>query len=371
MIDGAFIAAVEAIYDAAPDPSLWPNALQSIADVFDDAGTVLLYLRDDGSYGTIVSPRLQAAQAEYEKHWSHRDVRSVRGVEWGYAGGVEAITDRHVVTDEEVASNPIYTQFLRPHGLGWFAGVGISPDPSIKVWISVQRAFSKQRFSEAELDTLTRLGRFAEKSLRLSVGLLDADLITLGLGDALTRIGIGVFALDSLKRVVFSNPAGERVLGDGLRLANDRLLATGSAELEGAIVAMIRSDPGDIARDPRPILIHRVKSDRPLAAYVLPVSPSLMARSQFFARTCAIVLVIDPAHHGPADPAIVRDVLGLTLGEARVASLVGAGLPPREAAQKLGITEESARTALKRVFSKVGVSRQSELAALLAKLVLR
>jgi DNA-binding CsgD family transcriptional regulator len=68
---------------------------------------------------------------------------------------------------------------------------------------------------------------------------------------------------------------------------------------------------------------------------------------------------------------VVRDVLGLTLAEARVAALVGSGLAPREAAAKLGIAEETARTALKRVFAKVGVSRQSELTALLAKLVLR
>jgi len=67
----------------------------------------------------------------------------------------------------------------------------------------------------------------------------------------------------------------------------------------------------------------------------------------------------------------VRDVLGLTLGEARVAALVGFGLPPREAASRLGIAEETARNVLKRVFSKVGVSRQSELVGLLTKLVLR
>ena len=36
--------------------------------------------------------------------------------------------------------------------------------------------------------------------------------------------GIGVFALDSLGRVVYSNPAGKRLLGDGLALVNDRLL---------------------------------------------------------------------------------------------------------------------------------------------------
>lgn len=83
------------------------------------------------------------------------------------------------------------------------------------------------------------------------------------------------------------------------------------------------------------------------------------------------MLVIEPESGEPADPAIVRDVLGLTLTEARVAALVGSGLPPRTAAEKLGITEETARTALKRVFSKVGVSRQSELTALLTRLVLR
>jgi DNA-binding CsgD family transcriptional regulator len=53
------------------------------------------------------------------------------------------------------------------------------------------------------------------------------------------------------------------------------------------------------------------------------------------------------------------------------AALVGSGLAPREAAARLGIGGETARTALKWVFSKVGVSRQSELTALLTKLVLR
>lgn len=48
---------------------------------------------------------------------------------------------------------------------------------------------------------------------------------------------------------------------------------------------------------------------------------------------------------------------------------MGAGLPPREAASRLGITEETARTTLKRVFAKTGVSRQSELAVLLSRLV--
>jgi DNA-binding CsgD family transcriptional regulator len=64
-------------------------------------------------------------------------------------------------------------------------------------------------------------------------------------------------------------------------------------------------------------------------------------------------------------------MLGLTLGEARIAAHIGSGLAPRETAARLGITEGATRTTLKRVFSKLGVSRQSELAVLLTRLVPR
>jgi DNA-binding CsgD family transcriptional regulator len=71
-----------------------------------------------------------------------------------------------------------------------------------------------------------------------------------------------------------------------------------------------------------------------------------------------------------SDPAVVRDVLGVTLGEARVASLLATGLSPGQVAEQLGISKETTRTVLKRIYGKVGVSRQNELTALLTKTVL-
>ena len=374
-MDKLFVNAVEAIYDAAPDPSRWPHALQAIADCFGDVGTILIWRRDDGSFGTIASSMLEAAQKDYaENGWNRRDLPAIRAVERGLWLRTDAVTDRHAVSDEEMVTDPFYTEFMARYGLRWRAAIGVAPDPHIAAAISVQRSASKSPFSDEELERATRLGRHAEKSLRLSIRLFDAELVKVGLGEALARVAIGVFALDSLGRVVFSNPEGKRLLGDGMELVNDRLLVGAAAEraaLEAAIAQMTRAAPEDVAADPKPILIHRQKAERPLAVYVLPIALSSHPAAQFLTHARAIVLAIDPEASGPADPALVRDVLGLTLGEARMAALIGTGLSPRESAEKLGITEETARTVLKRVFSKTGVSRQSELVALLTKLVLR
>jgi DNA-binding CsgD family transcriptional regulator/PAS domain-containing protein len=374
-MEDLFVSAVETIYDAAPDPSRWPHALQAIADVFGDVGANLLWRRDDGSFGNIVSPKLRDALQDYEREeWWRQDIRAGRAHDYGYRTNQGAITDRHLVTAEEIEAHPIYTRFLARHGLRWTAGTEISPDPMTIVTISLQRSNAKAAFTDDELSVLTRLGLYAEKSLRLSMRLFDAELSKAGLGEALARVGMGVFVLDSLSRVVFSNPAGERLLCDGLALVNQRLLVARSRErtvLETAIAQAIRGAPDDLAAEPKSILIHRQHTDRPLVVYVLPIAAASGAVARFLTHACVIVLAIDPQASDPPDPAVVRDVLGLTLGEARVAALVGTGLSPRESAKKLNITEETARTVLKRVFSKVGVSRQSELVALLTKSVLR
>lgn len=375
VINPQFVRAIEAIYAAATSPTTWPGALQEIANCTEDAGAILIYGRDDGSFGVINSPSLDECVVEYGANWSLRDTRANRSRERGYFVGRDVITDRDVVTPQEVVSDPFYSDFLRRYGLRYFAAAMVSPDPHVEVALSIQRPIEKPEYSESELDLIARLGPHVEKSLRLSLRLMDAELLNVGLGTALSRIGIGVFALDSLGRVVFSNVAGDKLLGDGLDIANDRLTFGASAETAGtanaAIRAVVDGKTSDLSANPSPILVQRSHSLRPLAIYVLPIDLPDNPVNAMLTHARAIVLAIDSENSEPPDASIVRDALGLTLGEARIASLVGSGMQTRDAANKLGINEETARSALKRVFQKVGVSRQSELAALMTKLVLR
>jgi DNA-binding CsgD family transcriptional regulator/PAS domain-containing protein len=368
------LKAIDAIYQSAAEPSHWPVALQLIADCLDDVGAILLYGKDDGGFGAIQSASLDVIADEYMREWSFRDIRAIRARERGYFFNRDVVTDRDVVSDEDIATDPFYSVLLRKHGLKYFAAATVSPDAKIEVAMSVQRATGKPAYTDAELDLVAQLGRHVERSLRLGIRLMDSELSKLGLGAALSRLGTGVFVLDSVGRVIFSNPKAESLLGDGLEIVEEKL-AAGSSALNSPASAAMKRLAADYAEDllagEKPIIVHRRTSGRPLALYVLPVSMAANSINQFLTQARLLILVVDPDNNSPPDPSLIRDVLGLTLGEARVTALVGTGQSPRDAADELGITEESARTILKRVFSKVGVSRQGELAALLARLVIR
>ena len=101
--DPRLLRAIEAIYDAAPDPQRWPRALGAIAEYFDDVGAILIWHRDDGTFGTIVSERLAAAQKDYEENGcAARDIKAMRSRELGYFFSGEPFADRHIGFDEDI-----------------------------------------------------------------------------------------------------------------------------------------------------------------------------------------------------------------------------------------------------------------------------
>lgn len=364
-------AAVRSIYDAATKPDLWPDALHAIAACSGDVGTVLIWRRDDGSLGTIVSPALEASHAEYVARWASNDIRAFRVLERGYDLTTDAVTDRDVVSDDEAATLPIYTDYLVPHGLGWFAAVNVAPDPHVTVFISVQRRFDKPRFDDDELRLVAHLGRHVEQSLRLGIRLFDAEMRAEGLARVLSSMHVGVFGLDSLGRVTMSNPAGTAMRGALLDIRDGRLVPTARAERAAFATELARCLAAAGASDPKPILLGTDGEGERLVLHVLPLTSPDMLADALLADTRVLVLAVPLDRTAPVDPTVLRDLLGLTLNEARIASLVGTGLQPRAVAERLGIAEDTARTVLKRVFSKIGVSRQAELVALLARLSIR
>ncbi|MEQ1671991.1 MAG: helix-turn-helix transcriptional regulator [Hyphomicrobium sp.] len=359
-------------------PEKWPDALTTISNALNAAGTLLYFQRADGSYSMLHSPSLDNVVNDFfTGGWATRDIRAIRSQEAGVFGKQTIVTDADVFTEEEMNTLPFYTELLAPHKLRWCMAASVSPDPKEYVVFSVQQYATRGAFDQSSQKRLELLASHAERSLRLSCHLMRAELANTALGDALNRVGCAVVLLDATAKPVFSNALGRNLaaklgrysIGDAwpnpLRAPQN---SSGIAALAAEIQQVNAHGP---SANNTPILMQNEAGERTVV-YVLPVTKDGRSTLEVsFGDVNTIVVAMTQQDNQPVDPAIVRDMLGITLGEARVASLVGAGFSPREAAGKLGIAEDTARTVLKRVFSKVNVSKQSQLAILLTQLSFR
>jgi DNA-binding CsgD family transcriptional regulator/PAS domain-containing protein len=370
MRDDRTIKAIEAIYAAAGAPGLWPPALDAIAACFDAVGTVLMMQQPGGAMITIASPVLTETVREYEAGGWKLDFMVPRAIERGFLAGA-TYTDRDLASKEEMTTHPFYTEFRPRYGLGHFIGALVSPHPTLPVIVTMQGQLGRPEFSDADVQAYVQLAHHVEKSLLLTVRILEAEAGHLAFADALSRLSCGVFLLDGTGHVIYDNRAAQQMVGRDLGVVENRLVVSGSGRtgFDEACRQMLAAGPSNDIAMAKPVLVDNKSGGRTLL-HVLPVKGYAVGE-MIFARSRLLVLAVEQNADQPSDPALIRDLLGLTLGEARLASLVGSGRSPREAAVALSLTEESARTVLKRVFAKAGVSKQSELAALLSRLTLK
>jgi DNA-binding CsgD family transcriptional regulator len=81
----------------------------------------------------------------------------------------------------------------------------------------------------------------------------------------------------------------------------------------------------------------------------------------------AVALITDPEKQTPVSTDVLMQAYKLTRKEAMLAAKLFEGKSLEQAAQELAITYETARTHLRRIFSKTGTSRQAELILLIAR----
>jgi DNA-binding CsgD family transcriptional regulator len=123
---------------------------------------------------------------------------------------------------------------------------------------------------------------------------------------------------------------------------------------------------GGTAADPTLQLTLRI--DRPkLPPGFITVAPLAAAPLRSWAgRACALVRIDQQG--GERAPRTLEEALDLSAAEARLVSALSGGGTLVDAAEKLGISPNTAKTQLASAFSKTGTTRQSELISLVCAL---
>jgi len=178
--------------------------------------------------------------------------------------------------------------------------------------------------------------------------------------DLLSRLGRAAALVGETGRLIFINVEGEELLRGSIR--SGRFEAWNPRDrvgLHDAIAAAVRSGPTSIAE---PIALDRPDRGHSVLVQAIPVSAVLAG------EPACLVLFSDTTEPSRGDPSATLELLGLTPAEARLASEVGNGLSPKQAATRLGITTNTARSTLQVIYEKLGIGKQSELARIVTRL---
>lgn len=191
-------------------------------------------------------------------------------------------------------------------------------------------------------------------------GSVRADGHRLLLLDALSRMGRSAVIVGAEDRALHMNHDAEVLLSTpspatDRRPAGDLLIA--NSAVRELVARMIAAEVASIGE---PVALET--GGRTL------IVQGMRLESEMAGEPAVLLLLTDPMRDQRGHPSAGLQILGLTPGEARIAALVGSGRRVRDAASELGITESTARSALKVAYEKLRICKQSELAKIVARL---
>jgi DNA-binding CsgD family transcriptional regulator len=348
---------IDRIYEAALIPSLWPAVLGELGAAVGGNGGFLFGVRDGYTSAVNSVEYDQLMPVFLNDGWSERDPNLPRAIALNHAGFV---TDYDLLSEEEIATNDVYCNFYRKHGIGYRAGTIIPIPSGDSIAIVVPRHQDRGPVPPevvALLDGLRpHLARASLTANRLGFERARAQadaLQVMGLPGAVLRGRGQVFAanslFDALMPSLFQDRAQRVTITD---IAADALLAEALGTLSFAGDRTVKSMP-----------IAATAGHVPMVLHVIPVRGS--ARDIFTQATA--LLVVTPVDRAAVPTAqVLQGLFDLTPAEARVARGIGQAETIDTLADATGVNRETVRSQLKAVLSKTGLSRQQELVSLLA-----
>lgn len=361
------LAAIGALYDAALDDSLWPEALDQLTRLTDSQASTFWLLDADSRslHPTFVSINFdQRVVDDYLGGIASLDptVRYLLAhpktpiVHDGMLGpGQDEDTRKYMDWHERSVETRYRLVAQSEMGANFQAGVAL------------HRAERVGRFQPAEIDRFGLINEHLRRALAIGVKLGSLATRQQLTADLLDRSASAIVLLDANRRAVFMNRVAEELKArpDGIRLSSSGIHLSSPQEDEqlrmliGRVMASQQSQRsfGEVMRATRP------SGRRPFGIWVAGVAQSPAALTAF--RPVVWVLINDPER--PAGPPVphLQALFGMTQAEARLAIRLAGGDSLQAAAEELGITYGTARTRLIQLFQKTNTQSQGQLIQLL------
>ena len=351
---------IEDIYDAGACPVLWPSTLSSIAAAAGALGGVVFGFSKSRGLVFEYNGALDAQCATIFKT-RHRDNAWVHGM--ARRPKNQLVVSDAILKRRQLMQLEFYDEVLRPQGIAHGALASLTVGRDIDVQFSVHKSIHSGPFNSTEIQTLRRLVPHVQRALGVSLRL--APSTNLAIADVLIdRFECAAFTLNSCGELAEANSYACQLAFEGtLPLSNSGLKFSIPSEQRQFVdafksiqdgaplrVCLLTQGTNQFELVCAALAPHRARginltSKQPAAALVLVNSISSVARSS-------------SATH-------FAQLNGLTQAEWRVAKAAASGIAIADLAGDLGISMNTVKTHLRRIYQKLDVKRQSELVLLL------
>jgi DNA-binding CsgD family transcriptional regulator/PAS domain-containing protein len=377
-------ALIRLLYECALDPRQWSVFLADYAKAVGAQMSALVVQDLKNQAGEITAghgadPFWERRYAEYYAGlnvWTQHG-QSVLRPGLVYAG------DRYV-SDAALVKTEFYADFLRPQQFFYSFGGTITREDAVASYFTATRSKKAGPFGADEHATARQLMPHFAAALRVHQRIASLEARVEQAAGVFDSAAQGVITTDVEGAILFMNQTASEMLGlggtnraagiGGLTLGRKGLSAQHPREAmrlkeliarAGDTIAANGGHPGGVMFVSRPGKAPLKVLVAPLAGVrnKLPIAPFDAGSGR---RQPAVVLFISAPEHIPVP--IVDQIaaqLQLTPAEARLAAGLVEGKSIRQIAEEAKVTLNTARTHLKRVFLKAGVSRQGELIRIL------
>jgi DNA-binding CsgD family transcriptional regulator len=357
------------LYEAAANPDLWDIFLRGfVQPAHANSAALVVHDLKNGRHNITRQFGIDPDDARnyYNIANELEDVWRSKALPLSYPGWTHV--SESLCPSGVLVGTPFYNECLKRLGIfhGMF-GVVEQKGPVLAI-IGMYRQKKGTPFDTSELELLNFFMPHLRRAFQLHFRLADLQMRSVSLQAAVDMSSTGMIFFDSAGKILCMNRNATAVVAqkDGLLSTLDGLRAEQvqeSANLDLLIRQATATSIGTGLHAGGAILISR----RSLPPLHLLVVPTRNLELDLSTSAAAVVFIVDPSRRLRPAAEILSGLYRLTPAESRVTLLLGDGKSLSEIAQILGVSRNTLKTQVARVYSKTGTSRQSQLVRLLAQ----
>ncbi|MBR8134341.1 helix-turn-helix transcriptional regulator [Burkholderia cenocepacia] len=360
------------IYEGPLEDVPWGGALEQIrVHLHANYATMILRWPASGHAGLMINASENSAPLP--------GVASYNSYYYALDPFVNLPTDRVVTVDELLGagvwrSSAMYAEFLKPLDVGHLMGADLRTHDGVECRFRVCRSHRDHAFSATDKAVCNALLPHLKRAVRLHAkfGMVESERTLYA--STIDRMLVGTAILDERGAIMKTNSVADEIFAecDGLRVRGGALEASYPLEdrkLQKLIRQVLAERTGSTPSVAHAIAVPRPSGKPRLGVLIRAVPLSEWSEDNPRRPACAI-FIRDAERKSQASHEIVRKLFDLTPAETALALALVNGQTLEEAADELAISKNTARSHLRAIFSKTGVTRQATLVRLLLNSVL-